>query len=617
MIVESWLFTAFIYLLTAVIFVPLATWLKAGSILGYLFAGIVLEAFLSSETADVMHIAEFGVVMMLFLIGLELEPQALWKRKEQIMGLGTLQVLLTALLITIVILFLGKIFSYNLVWQEALAIGLILALSSTAIVLQTLSEKGWNKSPAGRSAFSVLLFQDIAIIPLLAILPILATHSVGGAVGDTDHHTGESLIAHLPAFWQFIVIIAACLTLAFSARYLLRPIFGLIAKTGLREMFVAFALLLVVGIAVMMQAVGLSPALGAFLAGVMLADSEYRHELEGNIAPFKGLLLGLFFISVGAGLDFSLILESPLTILGLVFGLILLKIFVLLALGGLWRMDVVNLSLFGLILAQSGEFAFVLLAFAQTSFVLESDLVARLIAVVALSMLLTPILVIIYEKFLLPRMERIESREADSIDEDDAEVILAGCGRFGTIIARLLQYSGYKFTILEYQSAQIESLRRYGVKVFYGDATRMDLLEQAGISGAKVLIITLNEMESIERLIREVRTSWPSIKIVTRAIDRDHATKLYRLGADVVIRQYFWSSLTMAREALVILGNHPLTAERQSQLFARYDVETLKEQANKHLAEDEIVQFNKQAHSQIETLLREDHKLSFSDESGD
>ncbi|MES9971718.1 MAG: monovalent cation:proton antiporter-2 (CPA2) family protein, partial [Candidatus Thiodiazotropha sp.] len=440
------LFQAFIYLCAAVIAVPIAKRLGLGSVLGYLLAGIIIGpviGLVGSETATIQHFAEFGVVMMLFLVGLELQPRMLWQMRTRLIGLGGLQVGITTLLIAAAALMLG------LYWSVALTIGLIFSLSSTAIVLQTLNEKGQIKTEGGRASFSVLLFQDIAVIPMLALIPLLVLPELGalsGAAshaGEAGHHESFSLVAGLPGWAHALVVLGAVASVLLGGHFLSRPLFRFIAESKLREIFTATALFLVIGISLLMTLVDLSPALGTFLAGVVLANSEFRHELESDIEPFKGLLLGLFFITVGAGIDFTVLFGDFATILGLTLGVMIIKALVLYALARLFRLEVTSRWLLTLGLAQAGEFGFVLLSFALQSHVIPPDLAPTLSLVVALSMLLTPALFILYDRFILSGEGESGAGQADQIDET-GQVIIAGNGRFGQIVNRLLLASGVK-----------------------------------------------------------------------------------------------------------------------------------------------------------------------------
>ncbi len=560
---------AFIYLVSAVIAVPLAHRLGLGSVLGYLIAGIVIgPAFglVGAETEEVMHFAEFGVVMMLFLVGLELQPFMLWRMRAQLLGLGGLQVVATAVLLALAALLIG------LTWQASVAVGMILALSSTAIVLQTLNEKGWMKAPAGRSAFSVLLFQDIAVIPMLALLPLLAIGDPTPAhLGDHGHASG---IAHWPEWVQAIAILSVIAGIIAAGRFLIRPVFRFVAEARLREVFTAAALLLVVGIALAMDAIGLSPALGTFLAGVVLSDSEYRHELESDIAPFKGLLLGLFFISVGAGIDFGLLFGQPLQIFGLVLAVMAIKLTVLLALGRAFGLPGSDTWLFGLGLAQAGEFAFVLFGVALTGGVIVLAEAQMLTVIVTVSMLATPLLFIVYERVIAPRAAVGVTRDADTIEEW-GPVVIAGVGRFGQIVSRFLIANGQKVIVLDHDPALIEMLRKFGLKTYYGDATRPDLLHAAGLEQARIFVAALDDAEAQTRLVAHVARTYPCVHIIARAHNRQHVYELLEAGAHEVEREMFESALCAGRQALVALGAHPFRAHQLARAFRRHDLQSL------------------------------------------
>ncbi len=559
---------AFIYLLAAVVAVPIAQRLGLGSVLGYLIAGVAIGPALGivgGETAAIQHFAEFGVVMMLFLVGLELEPAMLWRMRRQLVGLGGLQVLGTAAIVGAVAL------AFGLAWQSALAIGMILALSSTAIVLQTLNEKGWMKAPGGRNAFAVLLTQDIAVIPMLALLPLLALGGTGGAV---DAHHGGGALDGLPGWLQAVAILAVIAGIVAAGRFLIRPVFRFIAEAHLREIFTAAALALVVGIALLMTAVGLSPALGTFLAGVVLSGSEYRHELESDIEPFKGLLLGLFFITVGAGIDFDLLFETPVAIVGLAAALMAVKFAFLYGLASVFRIRGADRWLFALSLAQAGEFAFVLFGFAGGAGVLAAELTQRLTLVVALSMLLTPCLFILYEKVIAPRSIRPSDRAADEIDTR-GPVVVAGMGRFGQVVARLLMTNGYSTVVLDLDPETIENLGKIGVKTYYGDATRPDLLHAAGLGEAQLFVAAIDDPDKQRLLVEHVAKLYPDVRILARATDRHHLYELENAGAHIVERELFEGALAVGKSALIALGAHPFKAETKVRAFRTYDYGTV------------------------------------------
>ena len=574
---ESFLFQAFVYLSAAVIAVPIAKRLGLGSVLGYLLAGIIIGPMIGlvgTEAKDLQHFAEFGVVMMLFLVGLELEPDVLWRMRFRLSGLGGLQLGITTALIFAFCLFL------NLEWQMALAIGLIFALSSTAIVLQTLNEKGLMKTAGGRNTFSVLLFQDIAVIPMLALLPLLASTKLTVF----SHHDGEShsynLVAGLPGWATAIIIAAAIATVKLAGHYLTRPIFRFIAKSGLREIFTAAALLLVISISLLMELVGLSPALGAFLAGVVLANNEYRHELESDIEPFKGLLLGLFFITVGAGIDFTILFNDFTKIFLLAVGLIALKATVLFSIAKAFKIPRGDDWLFALGLAQAGEFAFVLINFSTQNAVLDYDIAKTLSLIVGLSMLMTPALFIFYERFIAPHINKPKPREDDEIDEQ-APAIIAGHGRFGQIVNRMLLSNGIKTVVLDHQSDLVDGMRRFGLKGFYGDATRPDLLMAAGLEDASVLEVAIDDRDRTTQMVEYARRERPDLHIIARAFDRNHCYALFNAGASDVVRETFDSSIRAGRYALENLGMSRGKARQVSFVFYKHDRASLKILAKK------------------------------------
>ncbi|MCK6264311.1 monovalent cation:proton antiporter-2 (CPA2) family protein [Vibrio sp. ZSDE26] len=564
---------AFIYLIAAVIAVPIAKRLGLGSVLGYLIAGVIIGpviGLVGEETTTIQHFAEFGVVMMLFLVGLELEPKMLWAMRNRLMGLGGLQVVgTTAAVMAIALLF-------GLVWSLALTVGLIFALSSTAIVLQTFNEKGLNKTEGGKNAFSVLLFQDIAVIPMLAFIPLLAlpelVESAQNAAADaSQHHEELSLVVGLPGWAYGLVIMASIASVVVGGHYLSRPLFRFVASSGLREIFTATALMLVVGIAALMSLVGLSPALGTFLAGVVLANSEFRHELESNIDPFKGLLLGLFFITVGAGIQFSTLFEQFFLIMSLTVGVMLLKGVILFVLGLIFKVKGSDLWLFALSLAQAGEFGFVLLGFSVQNHVLPTELAQTLSLVVALSMFFTPALFILFDKVILPKyQDKSNEREADTIEESGT-VIIVGIGRFGQIVNRLLVSNNIKTVVLDHQANQVDVVRRIGTKAYYGDATRPDLLHTAGIEEAKVIVIGLDNPESSVELVKYVKHTYPHISIIARAFDRGHGYRLRQAGADYIELETYHSALESGGQVMKVMGLHPFYVEQQKVTYKRVE----------------------------------------------
>lgn len=566
-----------VFLIAAIIVVPVAKILRLGSVLGYLVAGVVIGPYVlgflgSADQENLQHASEFGVVMMLFLIGLELKPSFLWKLRVPILGMGGLQMLLCTAALA------GAAMLYHQSWRLSLAIGMILALSSTAIVIQTLSEKNLLGTRAGRSAFSVLLFQDISVIPMLAILPMLAYFTVEKL--ETEHSTPiAQWLYHQPGYIRFLAIFGAIGTIIFTGRFLAERLFRWIAAAGIRDIFTAVALVIVVGVALLMESVGLSAALGTFLAGVMLADSEYRHEIELSIEPFKGLLLGLFFMSVGASIDFHLLITKPVKIALLVTLLILIKFIVLFVLAKLFRHRTMQALLFACAMAQGGEFAFVLFSFAENNYILPPSTANLLTLVVTLSMLITPLLMIAYEtlwQHTQKRRYQHKGAETKEIHESN-DIIIAGYGRFNQIIGRLLRANGHECTILDNNPKVIDTLKRFGQKVYYGDATRPDLLDLAGAKNAKLLIVGLRDADQTALVIETARKHFPHLKIIARATDRIHAYRLMDMQVDHLQREMFLSALEMGEKSLIELGHHPYTAHRQARIFKEHDENMLLE----------------------------------------
>lgn len=598
----SFFYQAFIYLSAAVIAVPLAKKLGLGSVLGFLIAGVLIGpfvfAFIGEEGQDVMHFAEFGVVMMLFLVGLELQPSLLWKLRIPIIGLGGMQLSITTGIITAVIMAVS-----SLPWQTALAIGLTLALSSTAIVLQTLNEKGLLKSEGGQNAFSVLLFQDIAVIPILAFFPLLA---VGNLSPDIAHEN-QTWIEGLPMLLRASAILGVIISIILAGKYLIGPAFRMIAQTGLRELFTAAALLLVIGITLLMTMVGLSPALGTFLAGVVLAQSEYRHELESDIEPFKGLLLGLFFIAVGASIDFHLIASEPGLIAMLVSGLILIKLLVLLLIGKVFGMRSDNNLLFSFGLAQGGEFAFVLFSFALQNGVMDTATTSPLIAAVAISMALTPLLMLLNEKLIQPNFGTKEknSREEDIINEEN-QVIIAGFGRFGSTIGRFLQANGTQATYLDMDPNNVDLLRKLGLKVFYGDASRQDLLHAAGADKATLLIVAVDDSEKALKIVETAKKHFPNLQIMARSQNWTGSYELLNQGVEGIYREYLDSSLRMAADALNLIGYRNYQVQRAVKKFRKHDEKFLRQNAEIHHEKKILIKNSKQYIQDLEKLMLED-----------
>jgi CPA2 family monovalent cation:H+ antiporter-2 len=569
---ESFLFQATIYLLASVCAVPIAVRLGLGSVLGYLLAGIAIGpvfGLVGSEAEDLRHFAEFGVVMMLFLIGLELEPRALWDMRQRLLGLGGLQVLLTAFAVAAGALALG--FS----WQAAITSGLILAMSSTAIVLQTLAEKRQMTSAGGRASFAVLLAQDIAVIPILALLPLLA---IGLAPAAGQDHAAMSLVEGLPGWGVTLVTLGAVGAVIAGGHFFARPVFRAIHRTRLREMNTAVALLFVVGVAELMILVGLSPALGTFLAGVVLAGSEFRHELEANIEPFKGLLLGLFFITVGAGIDIGLLAASPGPLIGAALGVMALKALILFALARFFGLSGRDRWLFTLGLAQAGEFGFVLASFSLQQRLISENLAQGLLMAIALTMLFTPLFFILWERIAARLAEPGAARSHDEIDEQHP-ILIAGVGRFGQVVNRLVRNSGFSTTVVDHDLSTIDTLRKFGFRAFYGDPTRPELLHAAGLEKARVLVAALDDPEANLKLVAYARRERPDLFIVARAYDRMAVFRLYRAGANKIVREMFDASLRAGRYVLENVGLSEYEADEMERLFYKMDRAAIRELA--------------------------------------
>ena len=600
----NFFYQAFIYLAAAVVAVPVAKRLGLGSVLGYLLAGIIIGPFIlgfvGEEGQDVMHFAEFGVVMMLFLVGLELQPSLLWKLRAPILGLGGIQVVATTAVIMAIVLIVT-----SLAWQIALAIGLTLALSSTAIVLQTLNEKGLMKTVGGQNAFSVLLFQDIAVIPILAFMPLLATTDVSHAVG--HGHETHTWIEGWPIVLQTLTILGVIASIVVLGRYVISYAFRLIAQTRLRELFTAAALLLVIGITLLMTKVGLSPALGTFLAGVVLAQSEYRHELETDIEPFKGLLLGLFFIAVGASIDFNLIFNKPGLIFAIVGGLIVVKLIILAVIGRLFGMRTDQNLLFTFGLAQGGEFAFVLFSFALQNGVMTNEVTSPMIAAVAISMAFTPLLMLVNEKLIQPNFGTKESdeREADTIDERN-EVIIAGFGRYGSTIGRFLQANGAQATYLDIDSDNVDLLRKLGMKVFYGDASRHDLLHAAGAEDAKLLIVAVDEPEKTIEIVETAQKHFPHLQIIARSKYWNTYFELLEMDLLGVYREFSDVGLRMAADTLGHLGYRKNQVHRALNKFRKQDEAYLKDLLSSRHERKTFIKQSRKVIQDLELMMLED-----------
>ncbi|MDN3679392.1 glutathione-regulated potassium-efflux system protein KefB [Vibrio tapetis subsp. quintayensis] len=577
---NEFLASSVIFLSAAVVAVPLAQRLGLGSVLGYLLAGVAIGPWgmgLISDVDAILHFAEFGVVLLLFLIGLELNPKKLWQLRKPILGLGGGQVVLS----TAAIALLVNAFGLN--WQVSLVVGMGLALSSTAIALRVIEEQGLGGSETGQSGFAVLLFQDIAVIPMLALLPILAGNTVGN-------------------WLDGLSTLAAIIALLVGGHYLLRPIFRFVVVTGVRELFTATALLIVLGIALIMDQLGLSMALGTFLAGVLLAESEYRHELEIAIEPFKGLLLGLFFIAVGMAVNLGLLVLEPVAVLSAVVVLIGIKVLVMYGLGRAFGTRPKARSSIAVILSQGGEFAFVIFTAAQAENILDPELAAFLLVVVSISMVTTPLLLLAQKHWFARTINDVDEMETDVIDRSP-RVIIAGFGRFGQVVGRLMYANKIRITVLESDVSQIQLLRRFGYKVFYGDATQLDLLRAAGASKAEAIVICTDTPDEVVKIVELCKQHFPNLKILARARSRVEAYQLLNHDVQNYSRETFLGALDLGRQALVELGMHPYQAKRAQAHFKKLDMTMLKELMPQHSEDKDLALRAKEARKELEEIF--------------
>jgi glutathione-regulated potassium-efflux system ancillary protein KefC/glutathione-regulated potassium-efflux system protein KefB len=586
----STLALAAVLMAAAVIAVPISKRLGLGSVLGYLAAGIVLGPAgldVAGDVDSILHFAELGVVLLLFVIGLELQPSRLWTMRRPVFGLGGVQVMLTAAVLGLLAWFAG------LSPATAVIVGLGLALSSTAFALQVMAERNELTTRYGRGAFSILLFQDLAVIPILALIPLLAVRE--GAAMDAS--------GVLLAVGRVVVVIGAVVV---GGRYLLRHVLRLVAATQIREVFTAMALLTVVGTALLMEAVGLSMALGAFLAGVLLADSEYRHALEADIEPFKGLLLGLFFIAVGMSVDLGLLVAQPLTIAGIAVGLMAIKGAILYGLGRVYYRKGDSARRLALAISQGGEFAFVIFGFATGIGALERGVADILILAVTASMMATPLLLAIQDAVLRRVRAAPADEEFEMPEPRENRVIIAGFGRFGQIVGRLLRARKIGFTALESSAAQVDFVRRYGNKIYYGDPSRLDLLRAAKAESAEIFVVAVDDVEASVRTVETVQQYFPHLKIYARARNRPHAYRLMELGVDVIQRETFLSSLDVGRQVLEGLGFSPSEAERTTEMFRDHDVARLEAHFGEHRDEEKMMRLAGEWARELEELFEED-----------
>jgi glutathione-regulated potassium-efflux system ancillary protein KefC len=599
------LLAIFALLAATVALVPLAKWAGLGTVLGYLAAGVLVGPYalgLVSDSELIRQVADFGIVMMLFLIGLELHPSELWRMRNQVLGLGLTQLAGTAIVLMIIVMVAG--FS----WQAALIIGLALAMSSTAIAMQSVAQRSITRTDTGRASLAVLLVQDVAVIPVLAAIPVLVlmTGAPVEALAEGAVEAAEEVVG--PRGWLLALYIVGGFAAAMlGSRFVIRPIMHFVAVTHAREAFTALALLLVVGAALVTGYLGLSPALGAFLGGVLLADSEYRHELESNLAPFKDLLLGLFFISVGMSIDFSVVMESPLMVVALVGALISVKMLVLFVLATFFRMHVADRLLLAILLSQAGEFAFVILQFADSANAIsqyEGDL---LTVVVAFSMATTPLLLLAYDKLWAPRLHSTKAPEPDNIDEQH-KVIVLGYGRFGQIVTRMLRAQGFEMTLIDDDPAQIELVKRFGVKVFYGDGARLDILRAAGAADARMIVIAVAGGERISKIAELIRRNFPDVIVAARAIDRSHAHDLMALGVTVFERETFRSALSLGEKALGALGYSPEAAHRLAKAFEQHDNRLLEDSYELRHDQDAYVGLVRRSAELLDAVMQADRE---------
>ncbi|APU11572.1 cation:proton antiporter [Cellulophaga lytica] len=601
----SILFEAIVFLLGAIICVSIAKRLGLSSVLGYLFAGVLIGpyvlGFIGKEGEDILHFAEFGVVMMLFLIGLEIEPKNFWKMRKTIVGMGGLQVAGTML----ISYFLFSLLGFD--WKVALTFSMAVALSSTAIALQTIKEKGLLNTTFGASSFSILLFQDIIVIFMLGALPLLA-NTTNKVSENTSGHA--NLLQNLPLGLQTLAILVSVVLIIVTGKYLIVPMLRKVAKTGVRELLIAAALLIVFGISFLMELVGLSPALGAFLGGVVLSNSEFKHELESTLEPFKNLLLGLFFMAVGASINFVVIAKSPFTVGGILVGVIVLKALVLYITATVFKLKLNQKLQLSFTLSQVGEFAFVLLSFAFSLHILEQNQLDIMLVVTALTMTVTPIIGMINERVILPRLGTKESikRPMDHIAKSQ-KIILVGFGHFGSTIGRFLRTHGVEATILDHDSNRVDFLRKMGFEVYYGDATRTDLLESAGIAEANILICAMDNPDVIKKLAKTVKNKYPQVKLMVRAKNRYAAYEFLNMDIDHIYRESLETSLKLASEVLSQMGFRKYTLQRQIQNFIKYDEDSLRRLAKEtKIGDDSYIFKARKELEQQEKLLEQDFK---------
>ena len=603
------LLAIFVLLATTVLLVPVFKWLGLGTILGYLAAGVLIGPYglsLVSDTELIHQVAEFGIVMMLFLIGLEVDGTELWRMRNKVLGLGLTQMVATSAVIAV----LARIIGFA--WPDAIVVGLALAMSSTAIAMQSVEQRSITRTDTGRASLAILLVQDVAVIPILAIIPLLA--NMGGVPVEALGEEVLDAVDNPVDWWLALVVVGAFIAALLGSRYVIRPLMGWLARTRVPEAFTAFALALVIGAALATESLGLSPALGAFLGGVLLADSEYRHELESNLEPFKGLLLGLFFITVGMSIAFKLVLENPLVMLAMLMALIGLKALVLYVLATFFRMHTAERLLLAILLSQAGEFAFVVLQFARTAGNLSGPEVELLTVVVALSMAVTPLLLFLFDRVLAPRLN--SPSEADPADlppgpevhDPNDKVIVLGYGRFGQIVTRMLRAQGFEMTLIDDDPAQIDLVRRFGVKVFYGDGGRLEILRSAGADKARMIVITTAGADRILGIAELVRRHFPNVIVAARAVDRSHAHDLMALGVHVIERETFRAAIRLGEQALVALGHDEIKAKRVADAFEKHDTKMLQESYAVRHDQTAYIGFVRRSTEMLDAVMRADRE---------
>ncbi|MEQ1769713.1 MAG: monovalent cation:proton antiporter-2 (CPA2) family protein [Devosia sp.] len=605
--VESPLLAILVLLAVSVGLVPLFKFAGLGTVLGYLAAGVLIGPYglrLITDVDTIRSISEFGVVIMLFLIGLEVHPAELWRLRNKVLGLGVTQFVGTAVLVAVAMLLFG------FGWHASAIVGLAFAMSSTAIAMQVVEQRSITTTDTGRATLVTLLVQDMAVIPVLALIPVLAAMRTFEPNMTADLTEAAEVVANPYSWWIALVIVGGFALTIVASRYLINPLMRWVATTGVPEAFTALGLLLVVGAALATESLHLSPALGAFLAGVLLADSEYRHELESNLQPFKGLLLGLFFISVGMGIAFAVLIAEPLRVIGLVAVLLLIKVAVLYVLATVFRMHIADRWLLALLLSQAGEFAFVVLQFAQSAGVIASTDVELLTVVVALSMASTPFLLLLFDKVIMPRFNR-DNNAATEVPEgitSGHKIIVLGYGRFGQIVTRLLRSQGFSMTLIDDDPAQIELVKRFGVKVFYGDGGRLDILRAAGAAEAEMIVIAVAGGDRILAIAELIRRHFPDVKIAARAVDRNHAHQLMAIGVEAYERETFRAAITLGEKALVALGHPSAEAKRIADSFETHDNRLLRDSYELRDDRDAYIGFVRRSTEMLDKVMQADRE---------